>query len=50
MVCSAERVRTTLSPAVLDIQGSIFPEKGGSKDAFKVRREWFFLCTCFGTE
>lgn len=47
MVCSAERVRTTLSPAVLDIQGSIFPEKGGSKDAFKVRREWFILVHMF---
>jgi hypothetical protein len=33
---SAEAVRTTLSPAVLDIQSSCFPEKGGSKDPFKV--------------
>jgi len=33
---SAERVRTTLSPAVLDIQAACFPEKGASKDPYKV--------------
>jgi len=31
---SAERVRTTLSPAVLAIQGACFPEKGASKDPY----------------
>ena len=33
---SAERVRTALSPAVLDIQTACFPEKGASKDPYRV--------------
>jgi|EP01047_Picozoa_sp_COSAG01_P003034 hypothetical protein len=36
IVHSAERVRTTLSPAVLAIQGACFPEKGASKDPYMV--------------